>query len=177
MIYTVEEVAIKLKTSKQTIYNKLKLKEYKDKTLMKQGKTMIDEELLKLIQTGLNITNKFNTNNNEETIGEHEKVDDIVLDDDIVKLNQNLTNALIEQLKETKLQLKVKDLQITDLNDRLKQEQELNKNNQILQLRQPQETKQLEEHFALVDEKLTTLRDQMDIKQPQKGFIKRMFKK
>jgi len=95
MIFTVEEVAIKLKTSKQTIYNKLKLKEYKDKTLMKQGKTMIDEELLKLIQTGLNITNKFNINNTEDIIGEHSNVEDIVHEDDIIKLNQNLTNALI----------------------------------------------------------------------------------
>ena len=177
MIFTVEEVAIKLKTSKQTIYNKLKLKEYKDKTLMKQGKTMIDEELLKLIQTSLNITNKFNINNTEDIIEEHSNVEDIVPEDDIIKLNQTLTNALIEQLKETKLQLNVKDLQINNLNERLKQEQDLNKNNQVLQLRQPQETKQLEEHFALVDEKLISLRNQMDIKEPEKGFLKRMFKK
>lgn len=177
MIYTVEEVATKLKTSKQTIYNKLKLKEYKDKTLMKQGKTMIDEALLKLIQNSLNITNKFNTNNNEYTTEETQNIEDIVLEDDILKLNQDLTNALIEQLKETKLQLTVKDVQINNLNERLKQEQELNKNNQILQLRQPQETKQLEEHFALVDEKLMNIREQMDIKEQQKGFLKRMFKK
>lgn len=92
-------------------------------------------------------------------------------------MNQTLTDALIEQLKETKLQLNVKDLQINNLNERLKQEQELNKNNQVLQLRQPQETKQLEEHFALVDEKLISLRNQMELKEPEKGFLKRIFKK
>jgi len=177
MIYTVEEVAIKLKTSKQTIYNKLKLKEYKDKTLMRQGKTMIDEELLKLIQNNLNITNKFNTNENEIAIEKSQKSDDIVPEDDILKLNQDLTNALIEQLKDTKLQLNVKDAQINNLNERLKQEQELNKNNQVLQLRQPQETKQLEEHFAIVDEKLINIREQMDIKETQKGFFNRIFKR
>jgi len=177
MIYTVEEVAIKLKTSKQTIYNKLKLKEYKDKTLMRQGKTMIDEELLKLIQNNLNITNKFNTNENEISIEKLQKTDDIVLEDNILKLNQDLTNALIEQLKDIKLQLNVKDAQINNLNERLKQEQELNKNNQVLQLRQPQETKQLEEHFAIIDEKLINIREQMDIKETQKGFFNRIFKK
>lgn len=177
MIYTVEEVAIKLKTSKQTIYNKLKLKEYKDKTLMRQGKTMIDEELLKLIQNNLNITNKFNINENEIAIEKSQKADDIVSEDDILKLNQDLTNALIEQLKDTKLQLNVKDAQINNLNERLKQEQELNKNNQVLQLRQPQETKQLEEHFAIVDEKLINIREQMDIKETKKGFFNRIFKR
>ena len=60
-------------------------------------------------------------------------------------------------------QLKGQNLIIHELNERLKQEQELNKNNQILQLRLPQETKQLEE--------------QMDVKEPQKGFLKRIFEK
>jgi len=98
-------------------------------------------------------------------------------EDDILKLNQDLTNALIEQLKDIKLQLNVKDVQINNLNERLKQEQELNKNNQVLQLRQPQETKQLEEHFAIIDEKLINIREQMDIKETQKGFFNRIFKK
>ena len=63
------------------------------------------------------------------------------------------------------------------LDERLKHEQELNKNNQVLQLRQPQEMKQLEEHFALIDEKLMNIKKQIDIKKPRKGFLKRLFNK
>ena len=90
-------------------------------------------------------------------------------DDDAVSINKELLNALLEQLK-------VKDIQLNEFNERLKQEQELNKNNQVLQLRQPQ-MKQLEEHFELLDEKLMNIREKMDIKETKKGFLKRMFNK
>lgn len=48
MLYDVEEVASKLNVSKQTIYSKLKLKMFKDKVLIKQGKSYIDDDLFNL---------------------------------------------------------------------------------------------------------------------------------
>ena len=42
MLYDVEQVANKLNISKMTVYNKIKLKEHKDKVIKKSGKTYID---------------------------------------------------------------------------------------------------------------------------------------
>ena len=42
MLRTVEETAIQLGVSKTTIYNKLKMKEYKSKLVKKQGKSMVN---------------------------------------------------------------------------------------------------------------------------------------
>lgn len=177
MIYTVEQVANKLNVSKVTIYNKLKLNQFKDKTVTKQGQTMLDDDLVNLIKDSLKFTYRFTDTDNidtpietNETLEENENPQDTTIDDDVLNINKDLVKALLEQLKE-------KDVQLNNLNERLKQEQELNKNNQVLQLRQPQETKQLEEHFALVDEKLINIREQMDIKETKNGFLKRMFKK
>ena len=61
----------------------------------------------------------------------------------------------------------------------MKQEQELNKNSQILQLRQPLDTKQLEEHLNDLDNKLINIKDKMlerKDKQNQKSFFSKMFK-
>jgi hypothetical protein len=177
MIYTVEQVANKLNVSKVTIYNKLKLNQFKDKTVTKQGQTMLDDDLINLIKDSLKFTYRFTDTDNidtpiepKETLEENENPQDTIINDDVLNINKELVKALLEQLKE-------KDVQLNNLNERLKQEQELNKNNQVLQLRQPQETKQLEEHFALVDEKLINIREQMDIKEIKNGFLKRMFKK
>ena len=65
------------------------------------------------------------------------------------------------------------------MNERLKQEQELNKNSQILQLRQPHDTKQLEEHLNDLDNKLINIKDKMlerKEQQKQKSFFSKMFK-
>ena len=50
MVRSIEEVAIQLGVSKTSIYNKLKLKIYKDIIVKKQGKSMVDEELFNLNQ-------------------------------------------------------------------------------------------------------------------------------
>lgn len=50
MVRSIEEVAIQLGVSKTSIYNKLKLKIYKDIIVKKQGKSMFDEELFNLNQ-------------------------------------------------------------------------------------------------------------------------------
>ena len=181
MLYTVQQVASKLNVSKVTIYNKVKLNEFKDKIVIKQGQAMITEDLLNLIKDTLKLTNSFNTNENTSTSGEAQEAteepqsaDDITIDDSVVNMNKELLNALLDQLKE-------KDKQIEELNERLKQEQELNKNNQVLQLRQPQDIKALEEHFQDLDTKLEEVKGNMIHRKEQqdqpKGFFSKIFNK
>jgi hypothetical protein len=177
MIYTVEQVASKLNVSKVTIYNKLKLNQFKDKTVTKQGQTMIDDDLVNSIKESIKFTYKVIDDANikpPETTSEDEEAQDTVLEDDSESMSKELVKTLIAQLK-------TKDTQIQELNERLKQEQDLNKNNQILQLRQPQpqDMKALEEHFEDVDAKLLNIRDEQRKQQEQEttGFFKGLFKR
>jgi hypothetical protein len=169
MLYDVDQVANKLNVSKVTIYNKLKLKELKDNVITKAGKKYLDEDLFNLIKDSLKDKNEIKSNNIDEPINQEASVDK----EDLLNLNKDLFNTLIEQLKE-------KDIQIHELNNRLSQEQELTKNMQILQLRQPpQDIKALEEHFKDLDNKLLNIRERMEQKkdQEQKGIFKKLFKK
>lgn len=171
MLYTVEQVANLLNVSKQTIYNKLKLIEFKNKILIKQGQKYIDDELLSLIKNNLKIKSNFKDNDNLNTQAEAEKAQDIIADDDLLNLNKDLIYALLEQLK-------VKDKQIEDLNNRLEQEQELTKNMQVLQLKQQTtDIKALEEHCNEFDNKLLEIRERMQNKKQKKGFLNKIFKK
>lgn len=174
MLYNVDQAAIKLNVSKQSIYNKIKLKEYKCKTIKKSGKTYLDDELLNLIKDSLKIKSNIESqveNDNIENLSNKEIATDT---NELLNLNKDLFNTLIEQLKE-------KDLQIQELNNRLATEQELTKNMQILHLKQHQpDTKALEDHFKEVDIKLLEIREQMQqrkIQQERKGIFKKIFKK
>jgi hypothetical protein len=155
MLYDVDQAAIKLNVSKQSIYNKIKLKEFKDKIIIKQKKTYIDGDLLNLIKDTLKVKSIFNMNDNIEEPEESPNIEAITLDDDLLNLNKDLINTLIEQLK-------VKDIQIQELNNRLAVEQELTKNRQVLELRQPKDIKLLEEHFKDLDKNLLDLRERME---------------
>nr|MBK5235995.1 hypothetical protein [Clostridium sp.] len=53
MIYTVAQVANKLNINKVKLHNKLRLKQFRDKTITKKGQTMIDDNLFKLIKDSL----------------------------------------------------------------------------------------------------------------------------
>ena len=170
MLRTVEEVAITLDVSRATIYNKLKNKSYKDKTTIKQGKTMIGEDLLNLIQLELSITNKHNNYIKKES----HKIDTPIIKDDFVKLNQELVKSLIEQLADTKsllknanLLIKEKDAiitnQLNESNIRLKDKQELTRNGQVLQ---SQNIKYIELTEKMREEPIV-----------KKGFMSKLFKK
>jgi len=147
MLYDVEQVANKLNISKMTVYNKIKLKEHKDKVIKKSGKTYIDEVLLKLIKDSLKIKSGIESDNIEE-----QENDEISMDkDDLSTLSIDLFDTLIDQLKE-------KDIQIKELNNRLAAEQDLNKNAQILLKNQQDKPKEdillLESHFKELDIKI-----------------------
>lgn len=156
MLRSIEEVAIQLGVSKTSIYNKLKLKEYKSRVVKKHGKSMVDDELFNLIQDGLKLKNKVENQKDKKSAKQEIAIDE----DGLFNFNQELIRNLIEQLKE-------KDKQIEELIN-------LNKNNQIL-LKQQQDKeinqKLLEDHFQEVDLKLMDLRDRMEEKKNSKKFF------
>ena len=158
MLKSVEEVATELGVSKTAIYNKLKLDEYKDMVIKKQGRTMINEQLFKFIKENLKFKNVVDEENKEIPVIDEDKKED-KKDETIVKLNDVAVNCLVEQLKE-------KDKQIQELH-------RLIENSQIL-LKQEQKNcenqMQLEEHFKEVDKKLEVLKDKMEHKREKKRF-------
>ena len=162
MLRTVEEVAIQLGVSKTTIYNKLKLKEYKELIVKKQGKLMVDDGLLNLIQESLKLKNEVENENLNNSVDEEISIDE----DGLLNLNKELIGNLLEQLKE-------KDKQIAELH-------KLIENSQIL-LKEEQKKldKQLylEEHFEEVDNKLQDLREKMEQKRNEKKSFFKIFSK
>ena len=162
MLRTVEETAIQLGVSKTTIYNKLKLKDFKSRIVKKQGKSMIDDDLFKLIQEGLKYQNQFDYDNIDFDINAETSIDE----DDLLNLNKELIENLLEQLKE-------KDKQISELH-------KLIENSQIL-LKEEQKKKDqqlyLAEHFEEVDNKLQDLREKMEQKRNEKKGLFKIFSK
>ena len=155
MLRSIEEVAIQLGVSKTSIYNKLKLKEYKSRVVKKHGKSMVDDELFNLIQDGLKLKSKVENKKNEKSAKQEIAIDE----DGLFNFNQELIRNLIEQLKE-------KDKQIEKLIN-------LNKNNQVL-LKQQQDKevnqKLLEDHFQEVDKKLMDLKEKMELRNSKRKF-------
>ena len=158
MLRTVEETAIQLGVSKTTIYNKLKLKEYKSRIVKKQGKSMIDDSLFNLIQDGLKVQNEVENKEIENDVNAETSIDE----DGLLNLNKELIDNLLEQLKE-------KDKQISELH-------KLIENNQILLKEEQKKSEQqlyLAEHFEEVDNKLQDLKEKMEQKRNyRKSFFK-----
>lgn len=162
MLRTVEETAIQLGVSKTTIYNKLKLKEYKSRIVKKQGKSMIDDGLFNLIQESLKVQSEVE---NEEI--ENDVKSEISIDEEgLFKFNKELIENLLNQLKE-------KDKQIAELH-------KLIENSQILLKEEQKKSEQqlyLAEHFEEVDNKLQDLREKMDQKRNEKKSFFKIFSK
>ena len=162
MLRTVEETAIQLGVSKTTIYNKLKMKEYKSKLVKKQGKSMIDDSLFNLIQEGLKVQNEVENKEIENDVNSETSIDE----DGLLNLNKELIDNLLEQLKE-------KDKQISELH-------RLIENNQILLKEEQKKSEQqlyLAEHFEEVDNKLQDLREKMEQKRNEKIKLFKIFSK
>lgn len=162
MLRTVEETAIQLGVSKTTIYNKLKLKEYKSKIVKKQGKLMIDDSLFNLIQEGLKVQNEVENHEFENDVNAEISIDE----EGLFKLNKELIENLLNQLKE-------KDKQIAELH-------KLIENSQILLKEEQKKTDQqlyLSEHFEEVDNKLQDLREKMEQKRNDKKSLFKIFSK
>lgn len=162
MLRTVEEVAIQLGVSKTTIYNKLKLKEYKELIVKKQGKSMVDDGLFNLIQESLKFKNEVENEEIENDVNAEISIDE----EGLFKLNKELISNLLEQLKE-------KDKQIAELH-------KLIENSQILLKEEQKKSEQqlyLAEHFEEVDSKLQDLREKMEQKRNEKKSFFKIFSK
>lgn len=162
MLRTVEETAIQLGVSKTTIYNKLKMKEYKSKLVKKQGKSMVDDSLFNLIQEGLKVKNEVENKEIENDVNAETSIDE----DGLLNLNKELIDNLLEQLKE-------KDKQISELH-------KLIENSQILLKEEQKKSEQqlyLAEHFEEVDNKLQDLREKMEQKRNEKIKLFKIFSK
>lgn len=178
MLYDVEQAAIKLNVSKQSIYNKIKLKEFKDKVVKKAGKTFIDEDLLNLIKESLKSKGEVETDKEENQAKEEVAADTT----EFINLNKGFIGNLQEQIEFLKQQLSIKDQQIQKQNDIFQQElQEKNKlmeNMQVLlknEQEKPNDLLLLEEHFKEVDNKLMEFKEQMEQRKDNKSFFGRLF--
>jgi septal ring factor EnvC (AmiA/AmiB activator) len=176
--YTVAEVSKIVNLSKASIYNKLKSKDFKDHITKKQGVTFLDEIALDLIKSDIkSLKEDINYLNDKQTDNTLEC--EVATDTEFINYLKEDINYLKLENEKLWTELKVKNTQIHELNERLKQEQELTKNMQILQLRQqPQDIKVLEEHFQDLDNKLLQVREQMQERknQEKKGLFNRIFK-
>ena len=162
VLRTVEEVAIQLDVSKTTIYNKLKLNEYKELIIKKQGKSMVDDDLFNLIKDSLKVKNIVENEEIENDIDQELAMDE----DGLLNLNKELISNLLEQLKE-------KDKQISELH-------KLIENSQILLKEEQKKTEQqlyLAEHFGEVDNKLQDLREKMEQRKNDKKGLFKIFSK
>lgn len=162
MLRTVEETAIQLGVSKTTIYNKLKLKEYKSRIVKKQGKSMVDDGLFNLIQESLKVQSEVENKEIENDVNAEISIDE----EGLFNLNKELIDNLLNQLKE-------KDKQIAELH-------KLIENSQILLKEEQKKTDQqlyLAEHFEEVDNKLQDLREKMDQKRNEKKSFFKIFSK
>lgn len=104
---SVKEAAAALGVSDVTIYSKLKLKEFSDKVVKKGNKSMIDEDLFKLIKESLNLNKDFNSDLNQEDNKSFKSSKNEGSSDDL-----SLVNILVNQLNE-------KDRQIAQLTQML----------------------------------------------------------
>lgn len=122
MLYTVAEVSDLIGLSKVSIYKKLKLKELRGHIIKKGGLTYLDDGALNLIKNTL----KLNDSETYET--------DNTVNDEGEKYLMNIGDLSIktDYINTLKKQLDRKDAQIKELIDRLQQEQELHRNQQIL---------------------------------------------
>ena len=177
MLYSVIQIAESTGSSKQNIYKKLKKKELKEHIVKQHGITYVDD-------IGFNLINdSYQTNTEELNDLNTKKTDDsndseVTVDSTNSTLNQDMFNLLKEQLKE-------KDLQLFEANERLKQAHKLIENSQVLLKETPQQDiKLLEEHFQDLDTKLMDIKNKMEVhrepeehKELQEGFFKRIFKR
>jgi hypothetical protein len=187
MFYTVAQVSELTNLSKVSIYNRLKTKEFKKHMTKKQGITYIDEDGLNLIKDDLIFKDDqfkgIEEEPQQQAYREDSKQDNTTLEEDLLKQNKDLINALLKQLEEKDIQLKEKDKQISEKDIQIMGLQKLIENSQVLLREEQQQNNnqlQLEEHIKQLDNRLDDVREKMDQRKEEnekKGFFKRRAKK
>ena len=142
-MYTIQEVAEILNITPQAVYKKINNQLNNElathlKQVERGNKTVkaVTSEGLEIIRKSLEqpVDNQFNNEFNNQFNNQFK--------DSSKGKEDNLIQLLEETIQTLKKQLDVKDKQIQDLNERLKEQQELNRNNQVL-LHREQEQKAL----------------------------------
>ena len=166
MLYTVTELSDSLKISKQTIYVKLKMKMLEEYITKKQGITYISEEGLNLIKDSLKMKHVVSDDLNNEYTTKTSN-DEVATDSEDFKLNSDYINYLKDQLIIKDNLIKEKDAiisnQLNESNLRLKDQQELTRNGQVLQ---SQNIKYIELTEKMREERIV-----------KKGFMSKLFNK
>ena len=170
MLYTAQEVADKLHISKVTVYKKLKLPKFSDKTILQNDQIFIDDDLLGLINDSLQV--KADITEDSEITADVLGTSEVQVNNDVLTAYKLLTDTLINQLDEKDSQLSEKDIQIASLI-------KLSENFQVLQKDKPkQDILLLEEHFQDLDVKLEEVKENMQQRKDQqksKGFFNKLF--
>lgn len=160
MLYTVSELSDLINLSKVSIYKKLKLKELEGHIIKKTGITYIDEVGFNLLKDSLKLNDDVKSDLNNKDI-ESPLSEETDTDTEDLTINTELVKTLIEQLK-------TKDIQIQELNNRLAKEQELHQNTQVLYRQEQEKPKQdlllLEEHLKEFDDRLMTIKEDMELR-------------
>lgn len=112
-MYLVSEVAEKLGVSKTAVYNKLKQDPFKSKVQVENNVTLIDDDLLNLIQDSLKPKSKDDSSAS------------INMDAHYLKLLQEQVTIKDNQIRELIDQLKEKDIQIAKIQELHDQTQQL----------------------------------------------------
>lgn len=142
-MYTIQEIAKILNITPQAVYKKINNQLNNElathlKQVERGNKTVkaVTSEGLEIIRKSLEqpVDNQFNNEFNNQFNNQFK--------DSSKGKEDNLIQLLEETIQTLKKQLDVKDKQIQDLNERLKEQQELNRNNQVL-LHREQEQKAL----------------------------------
>lgn len=181
MIYSIAEISDLIKLSKVSIYKKLKLKELKPHIIKKQGITYVDEVGFNLIKDSFNLNDEVKTVKNEVKSDKKEEFNstgnvELSMDLEILTVKDEYINELKEENKKLWEQ-------INQLNARLKSEQELHRNTQVLfknnQDKKVLELQKLEEHFKDLDNRLIKVREKMAEKKEQskKNLFHKIFNK
>lgn len=180
-MYTIAEISNLIKVSKVSIYKKLKLKELKPHILKKQGITYVDEIGFNLIKDSFSLNDEIKIVKNEVKSDEKEEFNsagdvELAIDTELLTLKNDYINELKEENKKLWEQ-------INQLNERLKGEQELHRNTQVLfknnQDKKVLELQALEEHFKDLDNRLLKVREKMAEKkeQSEKNLFRKIFDK
>ena len=132
---TVREVAEELNISRQAVYNKLTVNFKANFTTYKK---INNKDTLVITKDGVHKLKLDIDKVDNQVDSQLDNEVDNIIDNQLI----DLMSKNIEVLQE---QLQIKDKQIIELNERLKEAQELNKNNQVLLHRQQDQPKMIEE--------------------------------
>ena len=112
MLYSVQETADKLHISKVTIYKKLKTAKFHDKITMQDEQTMIDDELLGLLNDSCQF--KVDLSAPSEVTADVVSLQEVQHENDLVDVYKHLNGVLEWQLKEKDVQLQEAGLRLKE---------------------------------------------------------------